>query len=83
MNSEKIPLIALIYFIKDVETITRRNRLTLRRWWLKNTFPRPTLINGRLAWRSEAIQTWIKDNVRKEIQHNENDSPTNLRGTKP
>lgn len=30
-----------IYFIKDAEEITRRNRLTLRRWWEKTSFRNP------------------------------------------
>ena len=50
-----------IYYIKNVENITGRNRLTLRRWWKKNIFPKPTLINGRLAWKNETINEWLKD----------------------
>lgn len=49
-----------ICFIKDVEKITGRNRITLRRWWEKNTFPKPTLINGRLAWKVDTIKAWLQ-----------------------
>jgi predicted DNA-binding transcriptional regulator AlpA len=52
-----------IYFIKDAEEITRRNRLTLRRWWTKNLFPQPTLINNRLAWHADVIEQWIAQNI--------------------
>tara|TARA_R110000868_G_scaffold162538_2_gene393897 strand:+ start:9812 stop:10021 length:210 start_codon:yes stop_codon:yes gene_type:complete len=57
-----------IYFIKDVEQIIRKNRLTLRRWWNKEQFPKPSYINGRLAWHSEVIEQWISQNV-KGVQH--------------
>ncbi|MFT4059863.1 MAG: hypothetical protein QM652_09970 [Legionella sp.] len=56
-----------IYFIKDAEEITRRNRLTLRRWWEKNLFPQPTLINNRLAWHADIIDQWINENF--EVCH--------------
>lgn len=52
-----------LYFIRDVEQIIRRDRLTLRRWWQKNKFPKPTLINSRLAWHSQVIEQWINQNV--------------------
>lgn len=52
-----------IYFIRDAEEVTRRNRLTLRRWWQKNLFPAPSLINNRLAWDAEVIERWIKENL--------------------
>ena len=52
-----------IYFIKDVEEITRRNRITLRRWWEKKIFPCPQLINSRLAWHVDVIDDWIAKNV--------------------
>jgi prophage regulatory protein len=51
-----------IYFIKDVEEITRRNRITLRRWWEKDLFPSPVLINNRLAWHVDVIDQWIHEN---------------------
>ena len=52
-----------IYFIKDAEQVTGRNRLTLRRWWKDEKFPKPTLINNRLAWKAEVIDQWINQNV--------------------
>ena len=52
-----------IYFIRDAEEVTRRNRLTLRRWWQKKLFPTPSLINNRLAWDAEVIEQWIKENL--------------------
>jgi prophage regulatory protein len=52
-----------IYYIKDAEQVIGRNRLTLRRWWERNLFPKPTLISGRLAWDAEIIDQWIKQNV--------------------
>ncbi len=54
-----------IYFIRDAEEVTRRNRLTLRRWWQKKLFPLPSLINNRLAWDAEVIDQWIKDNTQE------------------
>ena len=52
-----------LYFIKDAEKITRRNRLTLRRWWKRDIFPKPTLINNRLVWQVAVIDQWINNNV--------------------
>ena len=54
-----------IYFIRDAKEVTRRNRLTLRRWWQKKLFPPPSLINNRLAWDAEVIDQWIKDNTQE------------------
>lgn len=65
MNKEKkhSDLDALLY-IKDVETIIGKPRVTLRRWWEKGRFPKPKLMFGtRLAWRADVIKKWIKDNV--------------------
>lgn len=50
-----------IYFIKDAEALTRRNRLTLRRWWMRDLFPRPSLISKRLFWKAEAIDQWVNE----------------------
>lgn len=50
-----------LYFIKDVEQIIRRNRLTLRRMWENDKFPKPTLINNRLAWKVSVIEEWINN----------------------
>ena len=55
-----------IYFIRDAEKVTRRNRLTLlRHWRQKKLFPTPSLINNRLAWDAEVIDQWIKDNTQE------------------
>ena len=53
-----------LLFIKDVEQILGRNRLTLRRWWEANKFPKPTKLNGTvLAWRTDVIDQWINDSL--------------------
>lgn len=52
-----------ILFIKDAEQIIGRNRLTLRRMWTTGRFPKPILINNRLAWHADVIDQWIKQNV--------------------
>jgi predicted DNA-binding transcriptional regulator AlpA len=57
-----------IYFIKDVERIIGRNRLTLRRWWNNNFFPKPTLINNRLAWSSATIKEWVSNNFKDDYE---------------
>jgi prophage regulatory protein len=62
-----------VFFIKDAELITGRNRLTLRRWWERNFFPKPTLINSRLAWRAEDIEQWINQHV-QGVRHEKNSS---------
>lgn len=56
-----------ILFIKDVERIIGRNRLTLRRWWQKGLFPKPKLINNRLAWHTDSIEQWINENIQGDI----------------
>jgi len=58
-----------IYFIKDVEKIIGRNRLTLRRWWNKDLFPKPTLINNQLAWSASTINEWISDNFKDDYEN--------------
>ena len=55
-----------IYYIKDAEQVVGRNRLTLRRMWTKNKFPKPTLINNRLAWQAETIDQWINTSLNKQ-----------------
>jgi predicted DNA-binding transcriptional regulator AlpA len=55
-----------ILFIKDVERLVNRNRLTLRRWWKKGKFPKPSLLNGTtLAWKTEVINEWINTNLKE------------------
>ena len=51
-----------ILFINDLEKIIGRNRLTLRRWWLKG---KPVKLNGTaLAWHAETIHEWIRQNIK-------------------
>lgn len=51
-----------VLYIKDVEHITGRNRLTLRRWWEKGEFPKPIKLHSSvLAWHANTIQAWIND----------------------
>lgn len=53
-----------LLFIKDVEQIIGRNRLTLRRWWGKSKFPKPIKLNGSvLVWRTDVIDQWINDSL--------------------
>ncbi|HRD69007.1 MAG TPA: AlpA family phage regulatory protein [Legionella sp.] len=53
-----------ILFIKDVEQLIGRNRLTLRRWWTNGQFPKPFKINGYvLSWDSAIIEQWISQKV--------------------
>lgn len=52
-----------IDFISDAERKTGRSRQTLRRWWESENFPKPKLLNNRLAWRSEVIDKWINQNI--------------------
>lgn len=54
-----------ILFTTDLEKIIGRDRLTLRRWWMKGNFPMPIKLNSRtLAWHSETINDWINQNIR-------------------
>ena len=48
--------------ITQTEKITGIKRKTLRRWWEKNKFPKPTDFNGRLYWRESTINTWLNTN---------------------
>lgn len=51
-----------VLYIKDVEQITGRNRLTIRRWWEKGKFPKPIKLHSSvLAWHTQTIQTWLSD----------------------
>lgn len=63
MAKEKISFPPRLYFIKDTEQIIGRSRQTLRRWWIKNYFPKPILLNKRLAWEVSVIEQWISENL--------------------
>lgn len=53
-----------LLYIRDVEQIINKNRLTLRRWWKAGKFPKPTLLNGTaLAWSTTTIEKWIQQNL--------------------
>jgi predicted DNA-binding transcriptional regulator AlpA len=57
-----------VLFIKDVEQIIGRNRLTLRRWWEAEKFPKPTKLNGTvLAWHTNDIYQWIHRNLHNTL----------------
>lgn len=56
-----------LLYIQDVEQITGRNRLTLRRWWNKGKFPPPSKLHSSvLAWHTEEIQGWIANVTAKK-----------------
>ncbi|MDF1678052.1 MAG: hypothetical protein P1U32_05090 [Legionellaceae bacterium] len=57
------PLTQQVFFIADLEKLIGRNRLTLRRWWMEGKFPKPSKLNGILAWRAAAIEAWINQNL--------------------
>lgn len=62
--TNKIP--QQILFINDLEKLLGRNRLTLRRWWSSEKFPKPIKLNGTtLAWHVETIDDWIDQQVKK------------------
>lgn len=53
-----------VLFIKDVEQIVGRNRLTLRRWWSAGKFPKPVKLNDSvLSWDHEIIEQWINQKI--------------------
>ena len=53
-----------VLFIKDVEQIVGRNRLTLRRWWSSGKFPKPVkLNNSTLSWDRTVIDQWINQKM--------------------
>lgn len=54
---------AAMFFIGDIESITRRSRRTLRRMWDKGEFPKPVIINKRCAWKRETVEQWIEKNM--------------------
>jgi predicted DNA-binding transcriptional regulator AlpA len=56
-----------VLFMKDVERIIGRNRLTLRRWWSAGKFPKPIKLNDTVnSWHCEAIEQWINQKVKIE-----------------
>ena len=70
-----------ILFISDIEKIIGRDRLTLRRWWSGDKFPKPVKLNDSvLCWHSEAIEEWINEkmkvNVAANVQQDESESQT-------
>jgi prophage regulatory protein len=64
MQNTRANNLARILFITDVEEIIGRDRLTLRRWWVKGFFPKPVKLNGTtLAWSAKVIDAWINENL--------------------
>jgi predicted site-specific integrase-resolvase len=47
-------------FIREASEILGVKPITLRRWWKRKILPEPSLINGRLCWRTEVIEQFIK-----------------------
>ncbi|HDV6747771.1 AlpA family phage regulatory protein [Legionella pneumophila serogroup 1] len=53
-----------LIYINELEQITGRSRVTLRRWWNKGKFPKPTKLHSSvLVWNALSIQQWINENV--------------------
>lgn len=51
-----------LFYIHDIEQITGRNRLTLRRWWEKGKFPKPIKLHSSvLVWHITTIQQWLSE----------------------
>ena len=44
--------------INYAEEFSGVNRKTLRRWWEKDKFPKPTLVEGKLYWLDSALNDW-------------------------
>lgn len=62
---------AQLLFIKDLERMLSRDRLTLRRWWTTGKFPLPVKLHGStLAWHRDAVETWITQNF-SGVNHHE------------
>ena len=55
-----------LLFKKHVQNLLNLNIQTIRRMWNRGEFPKPIMINGRCAWRSDVIKEWL-DNL--EITH--------------
>ena len=57
-----------ILYINDIEIITGKDRLTLRRWWTNDQFPPPVKLHGRaLVWHRDVIDEWINRTIRKKL----------------
>ena len=66
-NTKSSDLLPQVLFIADLEKIIGRDRLTLRRWWVKGKFPKPVKLNGTtLAWSTKIIDEWIDQSLRNE-----------------
>ena len=53
-----------LLYIKDVELLTGRSSMTLRRWWKQGKFPKPTK-HSVLIWRADVIEQWINQNIQR------------------
>ncbi len=63
-NDEKQPASQKVLFMSDVENMIGRSRVTLRRWWMSDKFPRPAKLNeSTLAWSAKDIESWIEQNI--------------------
>jgi predicted DNA-binding transcriptional regulator AlpA len=56
------PLKREFFYIRDIEQITGRHRLTIWRWWKKGKFPKPFTNHSMVnVWKSDDIIKWIDD----------------------
>ena len=60
-----------VLFIKDVERLIGRHRMTLRRWWAKGKFPKPVKLNdSTLSWHRDVIDQWVRHHLQQNMSAN-------------
>jgi predicted DNA-binding transcriptional regulator AlpA len=62
MGKCKLLLKEDLYYMDDIVRVTGKPKLTIRRWFNKGIFPKPTMIPGnRLVWKVKIIEKWLND----------------------
>lgn len=59
-----IPLKRQLLYMKDIEQLTGKHPITVRRWWEKGKFPKP-IKHSVLVWRADVIAQWINQNIQQ------------------
>jgi predicted DNA-binding transcriptional regulator AlpA len=54
--------------LAELASMFRVSELTIRRGWLKGTFPRPIRVGAALRWPREVIDRWVKDQMNESVE---------------
>ena len=59
-----VPIKRRLLYMKDIEQLTGKHPIKLRRWWKQGKFPEPTK-HSVLVWRADVVEQWINENIQR------------------